>query len=88
MADNIAHQIHRFIQERFPEVAITRDDDIFAMGFINSLFAMELVMFIEKTFEITVPNEDLKFDNFRTVASMTALVARQPAATVPEPGPR
>jgi acyl carrier protein len=66
-----------FIRARFPEIQITHDDDIFSLGFINSLFAMELVMFIERTFAITLPNEELKFSNFRTVRGMAEVVDRQ-----------
>jgi methoxymalonate biosynthesis acyl carrier protein len=73
----IKKQIFEFVHGRFPQAEISESDDIFALGFVNSLFAMELVMFIEKTFEITVPNEELKIDNFRTVELMADLVGRQ-----------
>jgi acyl carrier protein len=73
-----AARIHDFIRSRFPTVEFTDSADIFALGFINSLFAMELVLFIEKTFGFTIPNEELRLDNFRTVESMAAVVDRQP----------
>jgi acyl carrier protein len=76
MSDTTGGQISAFITNRFPKARITDSDDIFSLGFINSLFAMELVMFIEKDFGITVPNEELVIDNFRTVARMTELVHR------------
>lgn len=56
------------------------DDDIFALGFVNSLFAIELVVFLEKTFDIKIPNDELTLDNFRTVRSMAAVVERQLAS--------
>lgn len=71
-----AARIRTFIQARFPQAELTDEQDIFAMGFINSLFAMELVMFIEKTFGRSVPNDELRIDNFRTVEAMAALVGR------------
>ena len=72
-----------FITGRFPQAAITATEDIFSLGYINSLFAMELVMHLEKTFAVTIPNEELRIDNFRTAAAMTELVGRlRPAATV------
>jgi acyl carrier protein len=72
-----------FITGRFPQAAITETEDIFSLGYINSLFAMELVMHLEKTFAVTIPNEELRIDNFRTAAAMTELVGRlRPAATV------
>ena len=33
-------------------------------------------MFVEKTFGITIPNEELRIDNFRTADAMASLVAR------------
>jgi acyl carrier protein len=53
------------------------DEDIFAMGFINSLFAMQLVLFVEKEFQLDVENEDLDIDNFRTINAIAALVERK-----------
>jgi methoxymalonate biosynthesis acyl carrier protein len=70
----IATRIREFIANRYPQARMTDDDDIFSLGFINSLFAMELVMFIEKTFAIAIPNSALQIRNFRTVNAMTALV--------------
>jgi methoxymalonate biosynthesis acyl carrier protein len=70
-------QILSFIRGRFPQAEITGTEDIFSLGYINSLFAMELVMFVEKTFAITIPNEELRIDNFRTAKAMTELVDRQ-----------
>lgn len=74
--DHIRTPITGFIEGRFPGIAVEPTDDIFARGFVNSLFAMELVMFLEGTFAFTVPPEVLQLDNFRTVASMAALVER------------
>jgi acyl carrier protein len=72
--DDIEGTISAFIAARFPEIDLGTDDDIFAVGFVNSLFALELVMFIEKTFGIVVANEELRLENFRTVGAMARLV--------------
>lgn len=50
--------------------------DIFAVGGLSSLFAMELVVHLEKTFGISITGADMRLDNFRTVASMVELVTR------------
>jgi acyl carrier protein len=71
-----ADDIRDFIHARYPHAAIDDGQDIFSLGFVNSLFAMELVMFIEKRFRCRIPNEDLHRDNFRTVAAMERLVVR------------
>ena len=76
MSQQAQDQILGFIRSRFPQVEIGETEDIFQIGFVNSLFAMELVMFVEKTFSVTVPNEELRIDNFRTATSMAELVDR------------
>ncbi|MDT0261970.1 acyl carrier protein [Jatrophihabitans lederbergiae] len=84
MSQHVQDQILAFIRSRFPQAEISDTEDIFQIGFVNSLFAMELVMFVEKTFGVTVPNDELRMDNFRTAKSMAELVDRLSAASVVE----
>jgi acyl carrier protein len=81
MAHTHATLIRDFVTGRHPQAELTDSQDIFSLGFINSLFAMELVMFIEKEFAVSIPNEELRIDNFRTIAAMSELVERRLAAT-------
>ena len=53
------------------------DEDIFALGFINSLAALQLVQFLEKEFEVAIEDEDLDLDNFRTLSKMDDLLERK-----------
>ncbi|QYC42684.1 acyl carrier protein [Nonomuraea coxensis DSM 45129] len=76
MSNTVKEQILGFVRDRYPQAEIDGTQDIFALGFVNSLFAMELVMFVEKTFGVTIPNEELRIDNFRTATAMAELVAR------------
>jgi methoxymalonate biosynthesis acyl carrier protein len=50
--------------------------DLFTSGAVSSLFAMELVVFIETTFDVAIEGPDLSLDNFRTVRAMSSLVLR------------
>ncbi|MEV7198209.1 acyl carrier protein [Streptomyces sp. NPDC093510] len=68
-------EILRFLEARTKRSWET-DADLFASGGLSSLFAMELVVHLEKSFGVSVRGADLRLDNFRTVASMTALVER------------
>lgn len=52
----------------------TDTEDYFALGYVNSLFALELVTYVEKHFGITVGVADLDMDNFRTIAGIARLV--------------
>lgn len=64
-----------FLQTRTKTVW-QQDTDLFASGGLSSLFAMELVVHLEKTYGISVRGADLRLDNFRTVTGMVALVRR------------
>jgi methoxymalonate biosynthesis acyl carrier protein len=55
-----------------------RDDaDLFETGLVTSLFAVQLLTFLEKTFSIDVTMDDLEIDNFRSIHASAAFVARK-----------
>jgi len=78
--DESKARIRAFLGKYFRSRELGGDEDIFALGFVNSLLAMQLVDFLEKEFEITVEDEDLDLDNFRTVNSIAGFVERKSAA--------
>lgn len=73
--DTVERDLLRFL-ERHTKKAWEPDVDLFACGGVSSLFAMQLVMFLEKNFGIAIGGDELKLDNFRTVTAMTELVHR------------
>lgn len=74
-ADAISSDLIQFI-ERQTKKTVTAEVDLFGSGLISSLFAMQLVAYVETTFGVTVQGPDLKLDNFRSVAAITRLVQR------------
>lgn len=81
METSIQTKIRSFLMKFFENIELADDQDIFALGFVNSLFAMQLVLFVEKEFELKVDDEDLDIDNFRTLNAIAALVERKIAFT-------
>lgn len=77
MENTIQTKIRDFLGKFFQNLELEDDQDIFALGFVNSLFAMQLVLFIEKEFDLKVEDEDLDIDNFRSIRAMTALIQRK-----------
>ncbi|MBN1040264.1 acyl carrier protein [Clostridium botulinum] len=67
-------KVRKYLGRFFRKHVIEDDEDIFELGFVNSLFAMQLVMFIEKEFGVSISNEDLDLKNFRTINSIVRLV--------------
>ncbi|EGD47611.1 phosphopantetheine-binding protein [Ruminiclostridium papyrosolvens DSM 2782] len=53
------------------------NDNFFALGFVNSLFAMKLVNLIENEFSIQVDNEDLDISNFNSVDNIVSFIANK-----------
>ncbi|HEX3110099.1 MAG TPA: acyl carrier protein [Thermoanaerobaculia bacterium] len=78
--DAIRLPIRGFMTRSFEGRAVNDDDDIFALGFANSLFAMQLVAFVEGEFRIEIDSDDLEIDNFRSVAAISGLVERKLSA--------
>ena len=58
-------------------VNIRDEDDIFELGVVNSLFAIQLVQFIEREFSITAEREDLDIKNFCSIAAMAEFVLKK-----------
>jgi methoxymalonate biosynthesis acyl carrier protein len=85
MTDTTRIQLRQFVERRFAGIELTDDLDIFSLGFANSLFSMELVLFIERLIQTQVPSEELSLDNFRTINAMTALADRLTAADRRQP---
>jgi acyl carrier protein len=55
------------------------DEEFFKTGMASSLFGMQLVTFIEKTFDLVVTDEDLVLDNFASVENICRFVLRKRA---------
>ena len=53
---------------------VADDEDIFSKGYVNSLFYMQLMVFVEKTFGVVVGGDDLDPLNFRSIDSLTRFV--------------
>jgi methoxymalonate biosynthesis acyl carrier protein len=72
-------KIREFLSRFFRNHALREDEDIFALGFVNSLLAMQLVNFIEQEFAIQVEDQDLDFENFKSINAIDSLIGRKDA---------
>ncbi len=72
-------RIRAFIEANMEPVdgGIDDADDIFASGYVNSMFAMRLLNLVESLCGGTVADEDILLANFRSVDAMLALMQRQ-----------
>ncbi|MCX6580236.1 MAG: acyl carrier protein [Candidatus Aminicenantes bacterium] len=80
----LKEQIRKFIESNLvvfeDEAEFSDSDNIFEMGFVNSLFAMKLVNYIEENFSIQVANDDLEISNFNSVNRITEFIGNKRSA--------
>jgi methoxymalonate biosynthesis acyl carrier protein len=72
--DSIKAPIRGFMTRSFDGRTLADDDDIFALGFGNSLFAIQLVAFIEGEFDVEIDGDDLDMSNFKSIDALARLV--------------
>ncbi len=69
--------IFSFLRRHIEMDGLSADEDLFAAGYVNSLFALQLIAFVEKTFGVTVEDEDLDIANFRSAQAIDQFVQRK-----------
>lgn len=72
---NTQERIMNFFKEKGIN-DITAETDLFKGGYVNSLFALEIVMYLEKEFKIKIKNKDIKEKNFKTVLNIAETVEK------------
>lgn len=70
----VLNEIRNFLGDHISLEELKFDEDIFKTGYVNSLFAMKLVQFVEVNFNIKVENKDLEITNFNTVDNLTNFI--------------
>ena len=77
--DEIKQHMRAFLAEHIHRADLPDDEDICASGYVHSMFAMQLVLFIESQLGVQLSNQDLRLDNFRTLNVMADLLERKRA---------
>lgn len=77
-----AHEkIRKFIQANLlvleEDTELSDVDNIFQLGYVNSLFAMKLLNYVEKEFNIKIENEEMEIRNFSSVNNISNLVSKK-----------
>lgn len=73
---DIQQTVLDFLREKTGGADIAPDTELLKSGLVNSLFALEIVVFVEKTFHLKLGRKDISPENFSSAASITALVER------------
>jgi acyl carrier protein len=73
----ITDAVRRFIAQSVNVGGLDEDENLFESGIVNSLFAVQLMTFIERTFGIEVGIDDLDIENFKSLRATAAFVSRK-----------
>lgn len=77
MRDTIRAMVESNLNIFNSDVQFSDDDNIFRKGFVDSLFAVQLIAYLEAEFGIKVANKDLDINNFSSVNKMVSFVERK-----------
>lgn len=76
--------LRSFVQENFlymrPDLKYADDDSLLAKGVIDSLGVMEIVGFVEETWQFTVDQSDVTEHNFGSLAAIARYVTAKLSA--------
>lgn len=78
-AEDIIRKLRNFFEDYVGNKKIDLDEKIFSTGLVNSLFAMQLVLFLEKEFQLKIANEDLDLKNFSSLNTISEFVLKKQA---------
>jgi acyl carrier protein len=79
--EDLIRDLQGLLATRFHADRTDPDFDLLDSGVVDSVILVELVLELERRFEISLPFEDLEIDDFRTVRRVAELVQRvSPAA--------
>jgi len=73
----VKSKVRSFILSSINIPQLGDNDNLFESGIVNSLFAIQLMTFIEKTFSIEVGMDDLDIKNFESLNAATAFIVRK-----------
>jgi acyl carrier protein len=86
--DTIRESVARLFAEELHVEVPASNTDLLATARLDSLGVVELIVQLEKQFELRIELEDLELENFRSIDSIAALVSARLASAGVPPGKR
>lgn len=74
--NNVKNMVFNYILEHVSE-EFDYNTDLFEEGLVNSLFAIQLMTFIEKSFSIKITMQDLDMENYKSINAIDSFVKRK-----------
>ena len=80
MKDTLKRYIEEELLSDRGTVAVADDDNLLGSGMVDSVGMMSLVLFIEETFDVMVPPEDVTIEHFLSLNTIDAYVQKRRSA--------
>lgn len=75
--NDIKSKIRTYLSRPLRDYELKDDDNIFELGLVSSLFAIQLILFIEKEFDLELEDEELDLEQISTLRDITDLVEQK-----------
>ena len=83
--EDISITIRKFIVEELmfekDETVLGFDDELLDGGLVDSMGLLQLVVFLEKEFQVSIPNSELLPNDFQSVQAIARLVSTKMSKT-------
>jgi acyl carrier protein len=76
----VKETVRTFINNSVNIEALGDDENLFETGIVNSLFAVQLMTFVERKYGIEIGMDDLDIENFKSVSATAAFIAKKTAS--------
>jgi methoxymalonate biosynthesis acyl carrier protein len=77
--NNVKETVRNFINNSINIDGLGDDENLFESGIVNSLFAVQLMTFVERNFRIEIGMEDLDVENFKSISATAMFIERKSA---------
>jgi methoxymalonate biosynthesis acyl carrier protein len=74
---DVNERVRRLLAETLNVEVSSEETDLIDTGVIDSLALVELLVALEREFEVTIPFDELEIDTFRSVRSIGEFIAAQ-----------
>ncbi len=76
----VKETVRAFINSAINIEALADEENLFESGIVNSLFAVQLMTFVERQYGIEIGMDDLDIENFKSISATAAFIARKSAS--------
>lgn len=76
-------KVRAFVLDHIGNPDVGDDEDLFTSGLVSSLFAVQIVTWVERALGAQVGPADLDIDNFRSITAIAGFVRRKRAVPAP-----